>query len=840
MNNNIIKMKKIFLLSLVLSAFQFVSAQVNPGASCAQAGCTTSGSYQNLSGVPSMGSYQCLGSTPNANWLALGIATNGSVHLTLTQVTNAGNPIDVDFALYGPYTSVAAGCPIGPATPTVDCSYSGSATEYVDIANAVVGQVYILLVTNFNGQAGTISLVPNANQPSTGSVNCAINFSATTTQTSATCGQATGTATVTPVGGYAPYTYSWNSPGNPTTQTATGLTPGTYTCTITSSPNPTTGQTVNPTTASVTVLNINAIYTATSVPASCANGNNGSATANFNISGGIAGITATYLWNDPAGQTTQTATGLTPGSYSCAITLSNGCSGTANVVVGASPVAYSGTTTIVSCPGGSDGTATAIMTPVVGTLSYLWSDPAAQNTATATGLAAGTYTCAVSSTIGCTGTVNVTVTEIPGMEAVIANQTDVTCSAGNDGMIDIDVTQGTPGYTYSWDNSSSTTDVANDLLVGTHTVTITDALGCVIDVTATLAEPARLAIVTVTPDTQICPEAEITLTVAGTGGSSPYLYSWFENGVAIGTGSSITVNPTNTNTDYCVILSEQCGSPTTDTCSRIYFPTPIEPILTPDKFEACMPGTFAFSNTSDNGVEIATMDIIFSEGSSYTANGTDGVTHTFDVPNFYSVNLTATSIYGCVYTADITNIVRVKPLPVADFTFSANPATIFETSILMQDRSSFDVISWEWFSPGSTPSYSYLENPQFFFPEEVGTYPVTLLVTTELGCTDTVTLEMNIIPAILFYAPNTFTPDNDEFNNSWEFFVSGIDDYNFELYIFNRWGEMIWETHDPKSKWDGSYGGRPIQEGTYTWKATVKEPYNDGKHEFQGFINILR
>jgi gliding motility-associated-like protein len=158
----------------------------------------------------------------------------------------------------------------------------------------------------------------------------------------------------------------------------------------------------------------------------------------------------------------------------------------------------------------------------------------------------------------------------------------------------------------------------------------------------------------------------------------------------------------------------------------------------------------------------------------------------------------------------------------------------------MQDRSSFDVVSWEWYSPGSTPTYSYSENPQFFFPEEVGTYPVTLLVTTELGCTDTVTIEMNIVPAILFYAPNTFTPDNDEFNNSWEFFVSGIDEYNFELYIFNRWGEIIWETHDPQSKWDGSYGGKSIQEGTYTWKATVKEPYNDGKQEFNGYINVLR
>lgn len=818
-----------------------ISAQVNPGNSCDQAGCSVAGSYSNLSGVPSMGQYSCLFSTPNANWLAIGIGTNGSVHLQLTQTTNAGNLIDVDFALYGPYTSVSAGCPIGPNTPTVDCSYSASATEYVDIANALAGQVYILLVTNFNGQPGTISLVQNPTQPSSATINCAINFTATTAQTPATCGQATGTATVTPVGGYPPYTYSWSSPGNPTTQTATNLLPGTYTCTITSSPNPTTGQIVNPTTVSVTVTNTNATFTSTTVPASCPNGNNGSATANFAVFGGSAGITATYQWNDPLGQTTQTATGLTPGQYSCFVTLSNGCTGTVNPTVGANQVNYSGSSTVVSCPGGSDGTATAVMTPVVGTLSYSWNDPNSQTTQTANGLSAGTYNCTITSTVGCTGNVSVTVTEIPGMIATIVNQTDVTCYTGNDGMVEVNVTQGTPGYTYSWDNSTSTTNVANDLYVGDHTLTITDQNNCVINLTATINEPAPLQITSLTNDTQICPENTATLDVVGTGGSSPYTFTWYENGNVIGTGTQITVDPEFTNTQYCVVLSEQCGSPTVDSCLLVYFPTPIQPVLTPDKLESCIPGEFTFTNTSTNGSEISTMYVVFSEGTTAMLNGTDPITVIFDDPTTYSVDMTVTSVYGCVYTNSIQNIVEVLPDPVADFTFSANPATIFETSILMQDRSSFDVVQWEWSSPGSTPSYSYSENPNFMFPEgEVGQYPVTLMVTTDNGCTDTVTYIMNIVPAILFYAPNTFTPDDDEFNQSWEFFVSGIDIFDFELTIFNRWGEIIWETKDPSAKWDGTWNGKRIQEGTYVWKSIVKDPLTDDKLEFKGHINVLR
>jgi gliding motility-associated-like protein len=830
----------LFSFSLIFN-FGINAQGVNPGANCGQAGCSTTGTYQNLTNVASMGTYSCLFSTPNPNWLAIGIGATGSVHLQLTQTTAGGTLIDVDFALYGPYTSVAAGCPIGPNTPTVDCSFSGSATEQIDIANAIVGQVYILLVTNYNGQPGTISIQQNPSQPSTGMINCATNFSATTSQTPATCGQPTGSVTVTPNGGFAPYTYSWNIPGNPTTQTVNNVAPGTYTVTVNSSPNPAMpSQTVNPTTATVTVTNQGATYSASSTPSSCPNGANGTATASFNA-GAAPGVTATYLWSDPAQQTTQTATGLVPGAYLCNITLSNGCSGTATIVVGANTVAYSGTTTVVSCPGGSDGTATANMSPVVGTLSYLWNDPSAQVTQTATGLTAGLYSCTVTSNIGCTGTVNVTVTEIPGMIGTILNQTDVTCNSGNDGMIEVQVTQGTPTYSYSWDNSVSTTNIANDLYVGTHEVTVTDINGCIITVTGTIGEPNPLSITFLTSPTQICPEDDIQLDVAGVGGSSPYTFTWSTNGTILGTGTSITVDPGIVNTQYCVEISEACGSPVADSCTIISIPVPIVPDVLPNKLADCIPGFFEFSNTSSNSSEIATTYFLFSDGNSYLEQGTDSTSNTFTNPNLYSCYMTITSIYGCVYEDSFINLIDVKPLPIADFTFSSNPATIFETSIQLQDRSSVDVVQWEWLSPGSSPAFSQAENPVFTFPEgEVGIYPVTLIVTSEYGCTDTAIINMNIVQDVIFYAPNTFTPDDDEHNQDWGIFVEGLDIYNFELFIFNRWGQVIWESHDTKAKWDGTYNGQIVQAGTYVWKASGKDSLNDGKYELKGYINVLK
>lgn len=837
------------LLSLGMLFTLNAYSQLAPGANCNQAGCSTTGSYSSNTGVPSMGSYQCLGSTPNANWLAFSIGTSGSIHLTLTQTTSSGSGIDVDFALYGPYTSVSAGCPIGPSTPTVDCSYSASSTEYVDIANAVAGQVYILLVTNFNGSPGTISLQPNSGSPSTGSTNCnAISFNATATSTPATCGQATGTVNVTPNGGFAPYGYSWTIPGNPTTQSVSNVPPGTYTVTVTSSNNPTNGQPVPSTTATVTVANINATYSATSTNASCPMGHNGTATANFSVPGGGTGITATYQWNDPAAQTTKTATGLLPGTYTCTVTLSNGCTGTTTITVGANPVSYSATSTLVSCPGGADGTATANMAPVVGTLSYAWNDPAAQTTQTATGLSAGSYSCVITSNIGCTGTVNVTVTEIPGMVAVVDNHSDVTCNSGNDGMISVAVTQGTAPYTYSWDNSASTSPIANDLFVGTSTVTITDNKGCIITKSYTLNEPPPLKITYVTPDQTICPEASTTLSVNGTGGNGPansnYTFTWKQNGVVIGTGTSITVDPDSTGTQYCVELTEACGSPSTDTCMMIKFPTSLHPVYYPNKPYSCLPGDLIFfldTASIDNDDPIDSVVVTLGNGDMKTVYGNDSIHYIYTAAGIYTIDVTVTSELGCVTTASYPGIANVIANPVADFTMSANPTTFFETVVKMQDKSSPSVVNWTWSSPGSDPNNSTYQNPTFHFPEGVvATYPIQLIVETPEGCKDTVERILTVNSDIIFYAPNAFTPDGDEFNQTWKFFVSGIDEFDFELMIYNRWGEVVWETHDVHAAWDGTYNGNPVKEGAYTWVARVKDLYWDNQKVFNGAINIIK
>jgi gliding motility-associated-like protein len=582
------------------------------------------------------------------------------------------------------------------------------------------------------------------------------------------------------------------------------------------------------------ITGVSSSVSATSTPDICSSGE-GTATASS--SSGLPPFT--FSWSN--GESGSSISNLTSGSYTVTMTDNIGCPSSATVTVGDTPASFSATSTFVSCPGGADGTATAVMTPILGNLTYQWNDALSQTTATATGLTAGTYQCVVTSDIGCSGTATVTVNEIPAMTPTVQSLNDVSCNSGNDGSVILTVTNGTSPFTFTWSSGSSTSGSVNNLSAGDYTVTITDANNCVTTYDITIDEPPALQVSFITAPLQICPEASATLQAQGTGGSSPFTFTWYENGNMIGSGTSIDVDPDFTNTQYCVELSEACGSPVADSCTVITFPTPIEPALEPDRLKDCIPATFLFSNTSTNASEIATTNYQFSDGNSYQVGASGPVSNTFENAAYYSVLMTVESIYGCIYTANIQNIVEAMPIPEAEFTFTDNPATIFETTVGMQDQSTGGVVDWYWISPSSIPSTSSAQNPYFTFPEgEVGQYPITLVVYTEFGCTDSVTYEMNIIPDVLMFAPNSFTPDGDEFNQQWTYHISGIDIYDFELLIFNRWGQIIWESHDPSVSWDGAYKGEIVPAGTYTWIARTKDLINDNKREFFGHINVIR
>jgi gliding motility-associated-like protein len=134
------------------------------------------------------------------------------------------------------------------------------------------------------------------------------------------------------------------------------------------------------------------------------------------------------------------------------------------------------------------------------------------------------------------------------------------------------------------------------------------------------------------------------------------------------------------------------------------------------------------------------------------------------------------------------------------------------------------------------------EEPMVTYPGEVqSNYTVTLYALSPLGCIDSVARAIIYQEEVIFYVPNSFTPDGDEFNQVFQaIFTSGYDPYDFNMTIFNRWGEVVFETNDDTVGWDGTYGGKVVQSGTYTWKIEFKTIYNDERVMVNGHLNLLK
>jgi uncharacterized repeat protein (TIGR01451 family) len=153
----------------------FAQANCNLASSCANANllCNSLGiPFSNTISAASTGSAGCLGSTPNPTWFYLPISTSGNINLVITQGNNAPsyNNLDVDYVVYGPFTSGTSSCNLVSTANIVSCSYSASPTEYPYIQNAQAGQYYLMMVTNFSNQNGFITI--NNLSTSTGVINC--------------------------------------------------------------------------------------------------------------------------------------------------------------------------------------------------------------------------------------------------------------------------------------------------------------------------------------------------------------------------------------------------------------------------------------------------------------------------------------------------------------------------------------------------------------------------------------------------------------------------------------------------------------------------------------------
>jgi gliding motility-associated-like protein len=453
------------------------------------------------------------------------------------------------------------------------------------------------------------------------------------------------------------------------------------------------------------------------------------------------------------------------------------------------------------------------------------------------GLCAGDYIVISKDAFGCIKSDPVPLTD-PAPVTITVSPDITICIDGSTELL-ADANIGTT-FDYTWSHTASTD--SNQLVTpGMDTqydVFATNEFGCVsptVSINVSLFPPLTA---TVTPNDTICPGESSTVTVTVSGGmGAPYYYNWFEpvNAHPSGTNQA-TFTPSGTTT-YRIEVADGCTTPMKIVQTTIKVDPVPSPDFTSDITESCDPGEFNLTNLTD---PLLSDQLVWNVSNGTTLNDLSNVNLNINEPGSYDVQLIVTSPRGCVDSITKFDFLKVYAIPVAEFTNAPKYPTMFNPTTTMVNLS-VGAVSYEWdFGTDANPMLSTEENPTVTYPDAtVATYPAELIVTSEYGCMDTARLDIDVIPELLLYVPNSFTPDEDVFNPTWGVVIDGIDVVGFELNVFNRWGELVWKAQDPSEKWDGTYQGKLVETGTYVWTLSAKDVVNDKKYAFNGHLTVL-
>ena len=330
-----------------------------------------------------------------------------------------------------------------------------------------------------------------------------------------------------------------------------------------------------------------------------------------------------------------------------------------------------------------------------------------------------------------------------------------------------------------------------------------------------------------------------SLTAVVTGGNGNYNYEWYNGtNTVISTNKTIAANPSTNPETFTVIVRDGCANPETSTSVDIYLLPRFTPTFTSIAGDACNPDTLVFVNTT---LPTNINTVLWDFGDGNTSSLLDTATHVYTTPGTYNITLRVTNIAGCVEDTISLDHVVINAIPSANFSYSPINPTTFDTEITFENLSSGNTFN-SWTFEEGTPINSSEGNPTIVFPnDEPGRYAVQLTVTSAEGCVDSTSgIFVQIDGVYLLYVPNAFTPNGDGIND--EFIPLGNDveltDYTFD--IFNRWGELLFQTNTLSSGWNGTFKGKEVPNGSYVWKIRAKEKYSTIIHKDWGHVNLTR
>ena len=519
---------------------------------------------------------------------------------------------------------------------------------------------------------------------------------------------------------------------------------------------------------------------------------------------------ATYVWQDNSTNPIFTVTQA--GNYNVVASVGN-CSSTddVNVVVVSTPTINLGNDTVL-CEGQS-----LTLNATMAGATYIWQDNSTNPTLTVT--QSGIYSVDLTSACGnISDAIQVDFVPVPNVN--LGN--DTAFCAGGSSLLD--ATQA--NCTYLWqDNSTSSTFAVNQS--GTYSVVVSNSIGCSVTDQLTVVVN-QIPTVSAGNDLNLCQGNPITLS-----GSGATTYSW-NNGITNGAPFS----PPLGTTTYIVTGTTAAGCTDTDDVTVVVGNAPTI-TFSADITTGCAPLTVNLTNTTPGASSCVWT---LSDGTIVTGCGTVPVI--FEQGGCFDVTLTAELSSGCYGSLTEIDYICVENPPIASFNAIPQQVTAMDPSVYF-NNSSTGATSYLW-DFGDSTQFSTLTNPSHQYPFGISTnYPVMLIAISSLGCSDTAYSYIEVLEDLIYYVPNSFTPDGDGFNQTFQpVFTSGFDPFNFSLRIFNRWGELIYESADPELGWDGSYtlNGNviPCQSGVYTWTIDFKSPNNDEKMVISGHVSLLR
>lgn len=594
-------------------------------------------------------------------------------------------------------------------------------------------------------------------------------------------------------------TYTWN-PGGPggNTQSVTPSATTTYSVTGTS----TQGCTAS---ASVIVnVSANPQILATASPAGICLGDCSTLTASG---------AGNYVWYP--GQQNGSSISVCPTStttYTVAGDLS-GCTGSATVTVSvgnppqiqataAQPDLCSGQCTLLTLT----GAASAVWNP--GGLQGLQVNVCPQTTTT--------YTVTGSDPAGCTSTATLTVNVNPSPVLNVQASPPSLCS-GQCSNLSV---SGADSYLWSTGDTSATLNVCPQS-TSQYTVTGTSQ-GCTATAQLTVSVNSLPGITaTASPDT-ICPGETVIL--SATGATS---YTWMPGQI---NGSTLSIQPAQTTTYQVTGNDNGCTGEAWVTV--FVYPSSSVDFIS-DKNKGCVPLRVQFMNLFND----STASYLWDFGDGNTSTDPNPV-HTYTEDGLYDVSISVVPLNGCPASHVIHQMIRVYPVPVADFILNPQMAGIDNPLISFYDHS---INATEWFwdfgDAGSTENYSTLQNPKHLY-SDTGTFIITL-VASSTGCYDTARNTVVIQPDVAVFIPNAFTPNGDGINSYFTIIGEGIDESTFRMRVFNRWGEQIFFADRSHPGWDGTYRDKDVEPGVYVYLIDFVD-VNRNEHHYKGIINLIR